>query len=397
MAFKLSAALFFLAPLAAAVLSACTDSVAATQEAPHVPEVGVAPVVHKALNDWDDFTGRLEAPQTVEIRPRVSGYVQSVNFKEGAAVHKGDLLFQIDPRPFEAEVARLEADLKSAEARLAQARNDFQRAQRLKAEDAISGEELEARTTVQQTAAAQVQSTAASLSVARLNASYTHITAPIDGRVSNALITQGNLVNSSPAGASLLTTVVSTDKVYAYFDADEQTFLKYQLQAHGRQEAAADRKSRIFMSLSNETGYPHEGRVDFLDNQVNPRTGTIRARAVFDNQDNHFTPGLFVRLKLMGEAQRDGVLINERAVSVDLGKKFVLVVGKDNKLNYRNVELGNTVDGLRVVKQGLQGDEVIVVNGLQKVKAGMVVTPASVPMAEPSQLDKQFPVLTANG
>ncbi|MBB5191652.1 multidrug efflux system membrane fusion protein [Silvimonas terrae] len=386
------AALLVLAPIAAAVLSACQDSRASEQAAaPPPPTVSVAAVVHKSLNDWDEFTGRLEAPQTVEIRPRVSGYVQTVNFREGAVVKKGDLLFQIDPRPFQAEVDRLAAENQSAKAHLAQAHSDAERAQRLKSQDAISQEDFDARNTALLAATAQVDATTAELASAKLNLEYTHVTAPINGRVSNALITAGNLVSSSAAGASLLTTVVSTDKVYAYFDADEQTFLKYQQQARQHKVNAADDKYPIFLGLADEAGYPHQGAVDFLDNQVNPRTGTIRARAVFDNQNGEFTPGLFVRLKLIGEGQRDGILINDRAVSSDLGKKFVLVVGADNKLVYRTVELGSDVDNLRLVKSGLKAGDVIVVNGLQKVRPGMAVTPAKVPMDTPSDLDRQFP------
>lgn len=392
MRIRSAATLLILAPLAAAVLSACQDSRANEQSAaPPPPVVSVASVIHKSLNDFDEFTGRLEAPQTVEIRPRVSGYVQSVNFHEGAVVKKGDLLFQIDPRPFQAEVDRLNAEYQSAKAHQAQARSDAERAQRLKSQDAISTEDFDARNTALLAAQAQVDATAAALTVAKLNLDYTHITAPINGRVSNALITSGNLVSSSSAGASLLTTVVSTDKVYAYFDADEQTFLKYQQLARSHKVDAADAKYPIFLGLADETGYPHQGAVDFLDNQVNPRTGTIRARAVFDNKNGEFTPGLFVRLKVIGEGQRDGLLINDRAVGSDLGKKFVLVLGKDNKLEYRNVELGSDVEDLRLVRSGLKAGDVIVVNGLQKVRPGMAVSPTKVPMTEPSTLDKQFP------
>ncbi|GAB7126237.1 multidrug efflux RND transporter periplasmic adaptor subunit MexE [Silvimonas sp. JCM 19000] len=389
---KTAAALFVLAPLAAAVLSACQDSRANEQPpAPPPPAVSVSSVIHKSLNDWDEFTGRLEAPQTVEIRPRVSGYVESVNFREGALVKKGDLLFQIDPRPFQAEVDRLTAEYQSAKAHMAQARSDAERAVRLKSQDAISTEDFDTRNTALLAAQAQVDGTAAALTAARLNLDYTHVTAPISGRVSNALITPGNLVSSSSAGASLLTTVVSTDKVYAYFDADEQTFLKYQQQARVHKGEAADGKYPIFLGLADETGYPHQGAVDFLDNQVNPRTGTIRARAVFDNKNGEFTPGLFVRLKLIGEGQRDGLLINDRAVGSDLGKKYVLVLGKDNKVEYRTVTLGSDVDDLRLVRSGLKAGDVIVVNGLQKIRPGMAVSPTTVPMSAPSELDKQFP------
>lgn len=260
-----------LALAAVLVLSACGKAPETTQGMA-APKVSVAEVIEQPLNEWDEFTGRLEAPESVELRPRVSGYIDRVAFHEGALVKKGDLLFQIDPRPFEAEVKRLEAQLQQARAAQARSVNEAQRGERLRASNAISAELADARTTAAQEAKAAVAATQAQLDAARLNLSFTRITAPIDGRVSRAEVTAGNLVNS---GETLLTTLVSTDKVYAYFDADERVFLKYVELAR---QAGRDTRSEspVYLGLSSEDGNPHLGRLDFLDNQVNPRTGTIR-------------------------------------------------------------------------------------------------------------------------
>ncbi|EPZ6041902.1 multidrug efflux RND transporter periplasmic adaptor subunit MexE, partial [Pseudomonas aeruginosa] len=272
-----------LALAAVLVLSACGKAPETTQGMA-APKVSVAEVIEQPLNEWDEFTGRLEAPESVELRPRVSGYIDRVAFHEGALVKKGDLLFQIDPRPFEAEVKRLEAQLQQARAAQARSVNEAQRGERLRASNAISAELADARTTAAQEAKAAVAATQAQLDAARLNLSFTRITAPIDGRVSRAEVTAGNLVNS---GETLLTTLVSTDKVYAYFDADERVFLKYVELAR---QAGRDTRSEspVYLGLSSEDGNPHLGRLDFLDNQVNPRTGTIRGRAVFDNAKGEF-------------------------------------------------------------------------------------------------------------
>ncbi|MCO2861493.1 efflux RND transporter periplasmic adaptor subunit [Pseudomonas aeruginosa] len=333
-----------LALAAVLVLSACGKAPETTQGMA-APKVSVAEVIEQPLNEWDEFTGRLEAPESVELRPRVSGYIDRVAFHEGALVKKGDLLFQIDPRPFEAEVKRLEAQLA-------------------------------------QEAKAAVAATQAQLDAARLNLSFTRITAPIDGRVSRAEVTAGNLVNS---GETLLTTLVSTDKVYAYFDADERVFLKYVELAR---QAGRDTRSEspVYLGLSSEDGNPHLGRLDFLDNQVNPRTGTIRGRAVFDNAKGEFTPGLYVRLKLVGSKTYAATLIKDEAVGTDLGKKFVLVLDGDNKTVYRTVEMGPKLEGLRIVRSGLSKGDRIVVNGLQRVRPGMQVDPQKVEMASADTL-----------
>ncbi|MBU0809011.1 multidrug efflux RND transporter periplasmic adaptor subunit MexE [Pseudomonas spirodelae] len=368
---------FPLALAAVLVVSACGKAPESAQQMP-AAKVSVADVIEQPINEWDEFTGRLEAPESVDIRPRVSGFVDRVAFNEGSLVKKGDLLFQIDPRPFQAEVKRLEAQLQQARASFARTQSEARRGERLRQSNAISAELADARASAAAEAKAAVEGIQAELDNARLNLSFTRVTAPIDGRVSRAEITEGNLVN---AGQSHLTTLVSTDKVYAYFDADERVFLKYvelARQAGGQTRDA----SPVYLGLSSEEGHPHLGQLDFLDNQVNPQTGTIRGRAVFDNRDGRFTPGLYARLKLVGSGQYAAALIKDEAVGTDLGKKYVLVLDKDNAVQYRAIELGPKLAGLRIVRSGLAEGEKIVVNGLQRAFPGSIVDPQSVPMAD---------------
>ncbi|CDF84510.1 Resistance-Nodulation-cell Division (RND) multidrug efflux membrane fusion protein MexE precursor [Pseudomonas knackmussii B13] len=370
-----------LALAAVLVLSACGKAQDTAQSMP-APKVSVAEVIEQPINEWDEFTGRLEAPESVELRPRVSGYIDKVTFREGALVKKGDLLFQIDPRPFQAEVHRLEAQLQQAKANQVRTANEASRGDRLRATNAISAELADARSAAATEARAQVAATQAELDNARLNLSFTQITAPIDGRVSRADVTAGNLVNT---GETLLTTLVSTDKVYAYFDADERVYLKYMKLARSGGPNARG-ASPVYLGLTGEDGFPHLGQLDFLDNQVNPATGTIRGRAVFDNKEGLYTPGLYARLKLVGSGTYPAALIKDEAVGTDLGKKFVLVVGADSKVAYRSIELGPKLEGLRIVRSGLAKGDRIVVNGLQRVRPGAQVEAQGVPMASPDTL-----------
>ena len=363
-----------LAALALVVISACGRTPEATV-APAAAKVNVAKVIEQPINEWDEVTARLEAPETVQVRPRVSGQIDSVAFTDGELVKKGDLLFQIDPRPFEAEVHRLEAQLQQSKAAALRSTNEAQRGERLRTNNAISAELADSRTTTAQESKAAVAGIQAQLDLARLNLSFTRVTAPITGRVSRAEITTGNIVT---ADQTILTSLVSTDKVYAYFDADERVFLKYnQLARDGKRGATTP----VYMGLSNEAENPHLGQMNFVDNQVNPRTGTIRGRAVFDNSKGEYTPGLYARLKLVGSASYSAMLIKDEAVGTDLGKKFVLVVDKDNKAIYRSVELGPKLEGLRIVRSGLGKDDRIVVTGLQRVRPGSPVDPQDTPMA----------------
>ena len=359
-------ALFALLP----ALGACTRT-AAQKAQPPLPQVAVAPVVERDVTEWDEFTGRLQAVDSVEVRPRVSGYVAAVRFREGAMVRKGDPLFQIDARPFQAEVDRLHAELTRTRATVQRANSELSRAERLRQENAIANEERDRRASFAQESAAQVAAVEAALRAAELNLEFTQVTSPINGRVSRAIVTEGNLVSSGPGEATLLTTVVSLDPVYAYFDADEQVFLKYTSGGKARNRGAIDR--HITMALANEDGYPRDGTLDFLDNQLDAATGTIRGRAVFHNTDGQLTPGLFVRLRLAGSGRYRGLVIQDRAVGTDLSKKFVYVVTPQGQIEYRPVTLGPIVDGLRVVRSGLKAGEAVVVNGLQRVRPGAQV------------------------
>jgi multidrug efflux system membrane fusion protein len=356
---------------------------------PPPPAVTAAAVPEREVTDWDQFTGRLEAVDQVEIRPRVTGYIGRVAFAEGKEVRKGDVLFEIDPRPYQAELARAEAQLAEARTGAELAAREVARARRLVAVQAISREEYDSRVSAQAQGDASVQAAQAAVRTARLNLDWTRVRAPIAGRVSRAEVTAGNLVLAGPPTATLLTTVMSLDPVYVYFDADERTYLKYAgLARDGTRPSSRDARTPIYLGLIDEDGqFPHKGYVDFVDNTVNPETGTIRARAVFSNRDHAFTPGLFARLKLEGSGQYRATLVVDRAVGTDQDKKFVLVLKPDSTVDYRSVQLGRLVDGLRVVTSGLkQGDEVVI-NGLQRVRPGMKVTPTLAPMTPDTTTD----------
>jgi multidrug efflux system membrane fusion protein len=350
--------------------------------------VTVAEVKEQEINEWDEFTGRIEAVDAVDIRPRVSGYIQRVAFAEGKEVNKGDVLFIIDPRPYQAELARADAELQRARTRAALAAKEVVRAERLVAVQAISREEFDTRTSAEAESRASIAAAEAAVATARLNMDWTRVRSPIAGRVSRAEITQGNLVQAGPPDATLLTTVVSLDPVYVYFEGDEQTYLRYgDLARAGARPSSRDTRNPIQLGLANEVGFPHTGYVDFVDNQLNPETGTIRARGVFSNKDRVFTPGLFARLKLVGSARYRAVLVLDRAVGTDQDKKFVLVLQPDSSVAYRSVQVGRLVDGMRIVTAGLKGGDRIVINGLQRVRPGMKVAPTVAPMAPDSTAD----------
>jgi membrane fusion protein, multidrug efflux system len=374
-----------LAAIAVFVLySSAGHSRAKPQAAVHtaLPQVTVAEVIHRPLREWQELSGRLQAVNTVDVRPRVSGYVDRVAFTDGARVKKGQLLFQIDPRPFQAEVERLVAERTRSVSDLELAKANRARAERLISAHAISREEYERQVAAEASAQGALGSIDALLQEARLNREFTEVRAPIDGHVSRAIITAGNLVTSS----SLLTTLVSDDPVYVYFDADEQTYLRYAKAKHDHARADGARTdggaSDVYIGLVDEDGYPHPGQLDFIDNQVDATTGTIRARAALANPDGRYTPGLFARVRLVGGEDHDSVLIEDRAVGTDLSKKFVLTLTKDNRIEYRLVELGPEINGLRVVTQGLVPNELIVVNGLQHVRPGQSVVPTRVAMTD---------------
>jgi len=365
------------------LLQACTRVSAQPAGEPPPPKIDVAAVVSKDVTEWDEFTGRLEAVNSVAIRPRVSGFISAAHFEEGTMVRKGEVLFEIDARPFQAEVDRLRAELARANATVQRAQSELERANKLSSENAMSSEERDRRKAFAQESAAQVKAVEAALREAELNLEFTRVTSPIDGRVGRAIVTAGNLVSSGPGEATLLTTVVSLDPIYASFEADEATFQNYiDLARQGKRASARATGLPIHMALASEAGFPHEGELDFLDNQINPSTGTIRGRTIFRNRDLSLTPGSFVRLRVPGSASYRALLIEDKAVGTDLDKRYVYVVGADGSIEYRAVQLGPVIDGLRVVRSGLKASDVIVVNGLQRVRPGTHIDPVRVPMQD---------------
>jgi len=347
---------------------------------PPPPQVSVATVLSKQVRQWDEFTGRVSAVETVELRPRVSGYVERVVYQEGQDVRKGDLLFVIDQRRYRAELDRAAANLERArsEARLALAQDV--RAQVLVEAKAISREEFETRKAATAQGNAGVRAAEAAVASARLDLQFTQVRAPISGRAGRAMITTGNLAQ---ADVTVLTTLVSLDPVHVYFESDEQTYLRYNQLTRDGDRAKADNAVRV--GLANEQGYPHAGTVDFTDNQVDPRTGTIRARAVLRNPERVFTPGLFARVQLEGGNRAGALLIDDKAVLTDQDRKYVYVLGPKNAAMRKDIVLGRMVDGLRVVSSGLAQTDKVIVHGVQKVFfPGMPVAPKTIVMGDPA-------------
>jgi multidrug efflux system membrane fusion protein len=352
----------------AIVISACSSEAAPPHGAPPPPEVSVAQVLQRDVTQWNEVTGRVAAVETVELRPRVSGYIERVAYREGDEVRKGQLLFVIDPRPYRAALAQAEANLERARSEARLARSQDARAQALVDAKAISREEFDTRKAATAQSDAGVRAAEAAVATARLDLQFTEVRSPIDGRAGRAMVTTGNLAQ---ADGTLLTTLVSLDPVHVYFESDEQAFL--------RDGAAA--QGRVRVGLADESGYPHAGIVDFVDNQVDPATGTIRARAVLPNPDRRFTPGLFARVQLEGGARTQALLIDDKAVLTDQDRKYVYVLGKGNQAVRKDVVLGRAADGLRVVESGLAAQDAVIVNGVQKVFfPGMPVVPKKVAM-----------------
>ncbi|GIZ53031.1 MexE family multidrug efflux RND transporter periplasmic adaptor subunit [Noviherbaspirillum aridicola] len=358
-----------------AMLTGCSEPAAQEMKAAAGgPPVSTAEVIGREVVETREFSGRLEAVERVEIRPRVSGFIASIHFKPGAEVKKGDLLFVIDPRPYEAEARRLEAAALAARARADLARTELTRAEKLVAEKAIAQREADEKASSVKELEASARAAQAAYEAARLDLGFTRVHAPISGRVSKAEVTTGNLVD----GNVVLTSVVSSSPIYASFEGDEQSFL--QVGAHAR----SGKPVTVRIGLANETGFPHQGELEFVDNRVDPASGSVRMRAVFRNQDGALAPGLFARVQLESAGGKDGrtpaALIAERAVGTDQDRKFVYVVNGEGRAEYRPVRLGPVIDGLRVVRDGLRPGEKIVVNGLQRVKPGEPVTAQLVPM-----------------
>lgn len=374
-----------LSMLATAIIALHGEPAKATANAAPPPTpVSVATVQETEIAAWDEFSGRLEAVERVEIRSRVAGAVQAVHFREGALVAKGDLLITIDPGPYAAEAERAEAQVAAAQARLAQARSEFARAQRLWDEGAIAQRELEERGNAEREAGANLRAAQAQQQGARLNLGYTQVRAPVAGRIGRLEITPGNLVAAGP-GAPVLTTLVSVSPIYASFETDEQVIVRALKDMPGGSSARAlIERIPVQMGTSAMTDTPITGRLQLIDNQVDAKSGTVRVRAAFDNRDGALIPGQFARVR-MGQAHPSrAVLVSERAVGTDQDKKFVLVVDEDNKAAWREVTLGAHFNGMRIVQSGLKAGERIVVNGLQRVRPGATVQPQPVAMEERS-------------
>ncbi|WP_442951970.1 efflux RND transporter periplasmic adaptor subunit [Orrella sp. JC864] len=370
--------------LAAAVLTAagCRSEAADDAGPPPAPQVSAAAVIEREIVQWDDFHGRIEAVQSVALRPRVSGYIEKVNYREGQLVREGDVLFEIDARSYRAALARAQADLARARTRAALARSEAARAAKLASLQAISTEELEQRRAAVEQAQADVLFAQAAVDSAKLDLGFTQVRAPITGRAGRALVTEGNLVTAD-GQASVLTTLVSIDPIHVHFDADELSYLRYAAMSR-RGERPDERNGGVpvAVGLVGEEGYPHPGRVDFIDNRVDPATGTIRARATLANPDGLLTPGLYARVRLQGSGRFKALLIEDRAVMTDQDRKYVYVVDEQGRAQRRDVTLGRKAEGLRIVEQGLAPGEQVIVNGTQKVFfPGMPVQAQIVEMA----------------
>lgn len=354
-----------------AVLAACGPERSAQAPSPRV-EVA-APLVREVV-DWDEYTGRLRAVESVEVRPRVSGYLESIHFEDGEIVEVGELLFVIDARPYQAVLAGARADLARAQARVELARLERKRAARLLEGQTISRDEFDRRATAERNLEAEVQAAAAAVEVARLDVEFTEVRAPIRGRAGDRTVDVGNLIGGGTAESTLLTTIVSLDPVYCYFDADERAVLKYMRMGHsGERISGREMAHPLLLSLADEDGFPHVGRLDFIDNRIDPSTGTMRARGVFGNPDLLLVPGLFGRVRIAGSGRYRGLLIPDRALGTDQTQQFVYVVKPDGTVEYRVIQPGPRVGGLRIVREGIGVEDRVVVNGLQQVRPGMKV------------------------
>lgn len=378
-----SRTLILIALFALAAVSGCRGE-AATESMPPPPEVSVATVLVKEVRPWDEFTGHVEATETVELRPRVSGYIERVNYVEGGEVQKGDVLFVIDQRTYRAELERAEAELARAKTQADLARSEVVRARKLAEARALSTEELDQRISALAQAEANIRAAQSAVDVAKLDLEFTEVRAPISGRAGRAHVTPGNLVSTQP-NATLLTTIVSLDPVYVYFEGDERSYLRYNaMSRNGERASSRDARNPVRVGLAGDTGFPYEGEMDFMDNQVNPDTGTIRARAILPNPDRVFTPGLFARVQLAGSDTFRATLIDNKAILTDQDRKYVYVVGDDGSAQRRDVVLGRMIDGLRVVQVGLEPDDQVIVHGVQKIfMPGMPVNAQKIAMGDP--------------
>jgi RND family efflux transporter MFP subunit len=359
--------------LAAQLLAGC-DSKPVAGSAPPPPPVTVARPLQKTITEWDEYTGRFTALETVEVRARVSGFIDTVHFNEGQIVKQGDLLFVIDPRPYRLAVEQAKADVERAKAKLEIASLDVQRGTPLARTQALTERELDTRKSTERDAAGQVASAEAAVKQAALNLEWTEVRAPIGGRISDKRVDRGNLITGGQTGATLLTVIVSIDPIHFVFDGSEADFLHYQrLAATGGRPSSRDAQNPVSVRLADESDFKHQGRMDFVDNAINPKTGTIRGRAVFDNKDGFLTPGFFGRLRLFG-GEHEALLVPDGAIASDQSSKIVFTVADDGTVGTKLIELGPMVDGLRVIRSGLASTDRIVIDGLQRARPGGKVT-----------------------
>ena len=375
---RMALASLFLLPGAALFLVGCGNSDADSKDqiqSPPPKVTVVKPVVLKTI-DWDEFTGRLVSPETVQVRARVSGYLEGVHFTEGAEIEAGDLLFTIDPRPYQAIVERMEARVTSAKSRAELTAKELENVAKLQGNGAISAEDYDRRAKAASDAEGMLRAAEAELREAQLNLEFTEVRSPITGRVSDARITKGNLVTGGVQDANLLTTVVTLDPIYCHIDVDERSVLKYrQLHREGKRMSAQFGKVEAEMELALESKFPHKGYIDFVDNELDPTTGTIRARAVFPNPDRLMAPGFFARVRIPGSGEYEGLLVPDRTIADDQGTSHVWVVDAENTVSYRKVVTGPLVDGLRIIREGLKADERVVLDGIMTVRDGKKVSP----------------------
>jgi RND family efflux transporter MFP subunit len=362
--------------VACAALSGCRSTQAPPAPAP--PAVVVSPPLVIRMTEWDEYTGRFEATDRVDVRARVDGYLDSIHFRDGAIVKPGDLLFVIDPRPYEAVLEGARADVVRAQTRLELATTDLTRGESLFAIRGISQEEFDRRAQAQKEAEAALIVARAAERAAALNVEFTRVRAPIGGRISQKFVSVGNLISGGQAGSTLLTTIVAVDPIQFFFDASESDYLKYnRMNATGERRTSRDTANPVRIRLLDEPSYTHVGKMDFVDNRVDPATGTITGRALVANPDGFLTPGQFGRLQLLGSGEFEALLVPDSVILSDQSRRFVWALDKDDMPEQRVVEPGNLERGLRIVRAGLKRDDRIVINGMQRVRPGAKVAPTN--------------------
>ncbi len=379
---KMTAGLLAAFTLLAVIGCSSSDDPSSHANQPPPPKIKIAQPLSQDVTEWDEYTGRIEAVDSVDIRARVSGYLEKVNFKAGDKVRKGDLLFLIDPKPFAAQLSYAEAELERAKSRHELAKNDLSRAERLFLAKAISEEEHDARSKGLRETLAAVESAKANVYTAQLNLEFTKIHAPIDGRIGRELITAGNLVSGGGGDATLLTFIVTTDPVYVYVDADERSALKYRRQAQKKGNSRDKGQTPIELAVADEVNFPHQGHLDYISPRADTATGTLTLRGILANPDELLSPGFFARMRVRASAPYPAILLPDRAVGTDQAQRFIWVVNQDNQVEYRKVELGAHIGQSRVIAQGLKPEEWVVIEGISKLKPGMKVNPERILPAE---------------